>query len=69
MYICICNQINEARLREEIECGATTVRQLRESLGVTKQCGKCTSSVKSCINRQANINSHTSTFFSSACNA
>ncbi len=69
MYVCICNRITEARLREEVERGYTTVRQLRESLGVTRQCGKCTSSVKGCINRRVSISSRTSTFLSSACNA
>lgn len=49
MYICICNQVTETQLRDEIERGANTVRQLRESVGVTNQCGKCASCVKTCL--------------------
>ncbi len=49
MYICICNQVTETQLRDEIERGSETVRQLRENLGVTNQCGKCGSCVKKCI--------------------
>jgi len=49
MYICICNQVTESQVREEIERGSETVRQLRENLGVTSQCGKCGKCVKKCI--------------------
>ena len=49
MYICICNQVTESQLRDEIESGSETVRQLRENLGVTNQCGKCGNCVKKCI--------------------
>jgi len=55
MYICICNQVTEAQLRDEIERGAATVRQLRESTGVTNQCGKCGSCVKSCIKKHKQL--------------
>ncbi len=49
MYICICNQVTDSQLREEIERGSETVHQLRENLGVTSQCGKCSTCVKKCI--------------------
>jgi bacterioferritin-associated ferredoxin len=49
MYICICNQVTEAQLQAEMERGANTVRKLRESVGVTNQCGKCGTCVKACV--------------------
>ena len=49
MYICICNQVTDSQLRDDIERGRTTIRELRDSLGVTKQCGKCARCVKRCI--------------------
>ena len=49
MYICICNQVTDTQLRDNIERGHTTIKELRESLGVTKQCGKCARCVKRCI--------------------
>lgn len=49
MYICICNQVTDTQLRDNIERGHTTIRELRDSLGVTNQCGKCARCVKRCI--------------------
>ena len=68
MYICICNQVTEAQLRDEIERGATTVRQLRESVGVTSQCGKCGNCVKKCIKEHKKLND-TGLLIPSACTA
>ena len=69
MYICICNQVTETQLRDQIENGYETVRELRESLGVTNQCGKCANCVKTCIKEHKEINSELDTLISSACNA
>ena len=66
MYICICKQVTEAQLRDEIERGATTVRQLRESTGVTNQCGKCGTCVKSCVKEYKQLNK-SDLLLSSAC--
>ena len=69
MYICICNQVSESQLRDEIERGANTVRQLRESLGVTNQCGKCGDCVKQCVKEHKEILSISEQFIPSACSA
>ena len=49
MYICICNQVTDTEIRVEIERGNHSVRLLRETLGVTNQCGKCGKCVRKCI--------------------
>ncbi len=67
MYICICNQVTETQLRDEIERGSETVRQLRENLGVTNQCGKCGKCVKNCI--KENKTSRSDLLIPIACNA
>ena len=69
MYVCICKQVTEARLREEIHRGTITVSQLRRELGVTRQCGKCEDCVQTCINKYANVNLPAEVLLSSACNA
>ena len=66
MYICICNQVTETQLRNEIDRGAETVRQLRENTGVTTQCGKCANCVKACIKEH---NSSPDLLTPLACNA
>ena len=41
MYVCICHGVNEKDLREAVDNGAQTVRDVRRSHGVGSQCGKC----------------------------
>lgn len=41
MYVCICRGVSDTRIREEVEQGATSLRELNERLGVASQCGKC----------------------------
>ena len=69
MYICICNQVTESQLRYQIEDGATTVGQLRESLGVTDQCGKCAICVKTCLKEHREQTSSSDSLMPAACNA
>jgi len=41
MYVCLCKGITDSQIRAAIEDGATSVRDVRNSLGVASQCGKC----------------------------
>ena len=41
MYVCICKGITDSQIRAAIEDGASSVREVRHSLGVASQCGKC----------------------------
>jgi len=41
MYICICNQVTDEHIRNEMCNGAGTVKELGERLGVARECGKC----------------------------
>ncbi len=41
MYVCICKGITENKLREAIHQGADRMRDLKNTLGVTEQCGRC----------------------------
>ena len=41
MYVCLCKGITDSQIRAAIEDGATSVRDVRHSLGVASQCGKC----------------------------
>ena len=41
MYVCICNAVTEREIRQAVECGATSMRQLKRDLGVAGGCGKC----------------------------
>lgn len=41
MYVCICRQVTDRDIREAVAQGANRMRDLRERLGVSTQCGKC----------------------------
>ena len=46
MYICICKAVTDGQIRSAVQDGVTSISGLRESLGCTGQCGKCSKHVK-----------------------
>ena len=55
MYVCLCLGITTEAVREAIEAGASTSRQVANACGAGSQCGRCRRTV------QAIIASHTDT--------
>ena len=43
MYVCICHGIKEKDIQKAVADGAESMRDLRKSLNVGSQCGKCIS--------------------------
>lgn len=41
MYVCLCKGITDAQIRAAITDGASSLREVRNTLGVASQCGKC----------------------------
>lgn len=41
MYVCICKGVTENVIREAVTQGAERMRDLKDRLGVTEQCGIC----------------------------
>ena len=41
MYVCLCNRVTDSQIRAAIEDGASSLADVRNSLGVASQCGKC----------------------------
>ena len=41
MYVCICKQITCGQIRAAASEGVSSVRDLKQQLGVASQCGKC----------------------------
>ena len=41
MYVCVCKGITDTQIRAAVEDGASSLRDVRNSLGVASQCGKC----------------------------
>ncbi len=41
MYVCLCKGITDTQIRAAVEDGASSLREVRNTLGVASQCGKC----------------------------
>ncbi|NQD37199.1 bacterioferritin-associated ferredoxin [Permianibacter sp. IMCC34836] len=41
MYVCLCKAVTDRQIREAVEQGASSMRDLARELGVATQCGKC----------------------------
>ena len=41
MYVCLCKGITDTQIRAAVADGASSLRDVRNSLGVASQCGKC----------------------------
>ncbi|QIB65208.1 bacterioferritin-associated ferredoxin [Kineobactrum salinum] len=50
MYVCICKGITDTQIRTAVTEGANSIREVRRSLGVASQCGKCGSLARDIVN-------------------
>jgi len=41
MYVCLCKGITDTQIRAAVHDGANSIQELRNTLGVASQCGKC----------------------------
>jgi len=41
MYVCLCEGVTDGQIRDAIYEGCCSYRDVRASLGVASQCGKC----------------------------
>lgn len=46
MYICLCKGVTDHKIRQVVEEGARSWREVREVTGCGTQCGKCACSAK-----------------------
>ncbi|QJQ06987.1 regulatory or redox protein complexing with Bfr, in iron storage and mobility [Undibacterium piscinae] len=41
MIVCVCNNVSESKIRQAVEQGTSSLRELRTNLEVGSCCGKC----------------------------
>ena len=41
MYVCLCKGITDTQIRTAIQEGANSFKDVRNTLGIGSQCGKC----------------------------
>jgi len=46
MIVCVCNRLNEARIRAAIERGAETADEVYSGCGVKRNCGRCQETIE-----------------------
>lgn len=47
MYVCICKSITDSQIRNAVNEGVCSMRDLCQNLGACSQCGKCAQHVLS----------------------
>jgi bacterioferritin-associated ferredoxin len=60
MYVCICQQVTDRDIHQAVAQGACHMRDLRELLGVSSQCGKCAGFAKSVLQEAREACAHAS---------
>ncbi|NIC05815.1 (2Fe-2S)-binding protein [Billgrantia bachuensis] len=41
MYVCLCKGVSDRKIRESVEGGARSWREVQQETGCGTQCGKC----------------------------
>ena len=49
MYVCLCKGVTDNQIKDAINQGACSMRDLRADLDVATQCGKCARDCKSIL--------------------
>lgn len=58
MYVCLCKGVSDKQIRNAVAEGACSMRDLRNTLDVANQCGKCARECKSLLNESLVASSH-----------
>ena len=46
MYVCLCQGVTDHQIRKAVGEGASSMRKLRQELGVAATCGRCAAFAK-----------------------
>lgn len=49
MYVCVCRAVTEQHIREAVQDGARTLKDLCLNLGIIRDCGRCASCAYECL--------------------
>ena len=60
MYICICKGVTDSQIKQVVDEGASSMRDVCDQLDVCRQCGKCAAQTKSVITERLSQSKPTS---------
>lgn len=49
MYVCVCRAVTERQISEAVNGGARSLKDLKQELGVARDCGLCAPCARICI--------------------
>jgi bacterioferritin-associated ferredoxin len=49
MYVCVCNAVSDTEIRDAIDLGAKSLRELKKRTGCGTQCGTCIPHVRAVL--------------------
>lgn len=49
MYVCICRAVTERQIRQAVQGGARSLKDLKQMLDVGRECGLCAPCARTCI--------------------
>lgn len=49
MYVCLCKAVTDSQIKQAVEDGAQSFREVRDSLGVATVCGSCACAAKELV--------------------
>jgi bacterioferritin-associated ferredoxin len=67
MYVCICKGITDSQIRSAVADGLTNYHELRQTLGLSSQCGRCAVSAREIFS--ASLHQYNPQLFHSAAGA
>jgi len=50
MYVCVCRAVTDGDIHKAVQQGCCSMRDLRNTLGVAIQCGRCALTAKEVLN-------------------
>lgn len=51
MYVCVCNAVTDTDIRDAVDQGSHTMKDLQQKLEVGTCCGRCARCAKNCLNQ------------------
>ncbi len=66
MYVCVCRAVTERQIIQAAHNGAKSLKDLRNNLGVTSECGRCAGCARQCLREAHSAADHGSPFAQAA---
>ncbi|VUD52544.1 Bacterioferritin-associated ferredoxin [Thalassocella blandensis] len=63
MYVCLCKGVTDSQIREAVNGGAESFREVKNQLGAATGCGRCACDVRDLVKATLESDSDNALFF------